>query len=37
MGTPSDGKTFPPDRYCRICGEILFEDEYELCDDCAED
>ena len=36
MGTPSDGKTFPPDVECKECGDILLEDEIEagICDAC---
>lgn len=36
MGNPSDGKKFPPDKYCKDCGDILLEQEIEegRCSDC---
>jgi len=37
MGTPSDGKTYPPDEYCERCNEILIgenELKAKLCEDC---
>ena len=36
MGTPSDGKKFPPDKKCENCDTILIGDEVRLCDDCKE-
>jgi len=35
MGNPSDGKIFDPDRYCKLCNDILLEGELEVCADCV--
>lgn len=40
MGTPSDGKTFPPDKFCAQCKTILMgEEELEVgtCEDCQDE
>ena len=37
MGNPSDNKTFPPDKRCSKCSEILIGNERETgqCEDCS--
>lgn len=36
MGTPSDGRRYPPDECCLKCGEILIGDEIKkgYCEEC---
>ena len=34
MGNPSDGKLYDPDTYCKLCNDILLQDELEVCAEC---
>jgi len=39
MGTPSDGKIFPPDELCEQCGCILigaYEKSKGICEECQD-